>query len=170
MSEPYLPELRLMLVGGTIDKVYGNGKGVRDLTIGPAYMVRLLRKYLSDNYRFNVTRLMAKDSLDMTDKDRQKILRACQNAKESRIIISHGTDTMHLTAEVLACAVLLKTIILVGAGQPAVMRQSDADLNIGTAIGAIEHAAPGVYVSQNGVHRWNRFRKDDRSGRFTRIG
>ena len=44
------------------------------------------------------------DSLDMTDADRALIVEQCRQAAESRIVITHGTDTMVETAAALAAA------------------------------------------------------------------
>ena len=46
--------------------------------------------------------LMMIDSLEMTETDRELIASHCMQAKEDKIIITHGTDTMADTAKVLA--------------------------------------------------------------------
>ena len=59
--------------------------------------------------------------------------------------------------------------MLTGAAQPAVLRDSDTDFNLGLAIGAALSAAPGVYVAMNGlVLPWDQTVKDT-DGRFRKI-
>ena len=65
------------------------------------------------------------------------------------VLVTHGTDTMVETAKVLA-SIPGKTIVLTGALNPARFRGSDAELNIGTAVGAVQSLPPGVYIAMNG--------------------
>ena len=92
---------------------------------------------------------MRKDSLDLTEADRAAIVAAVRACDASRVLVTHGTDTMVETARALL-AVRGKTVVLTGAMQPATQRDSDAVFNIGFAIGVLANAAPGVYVAING--------------------
>jgi L-asparaginase len=115
-------------------------------------------------------RLMAKDSLDMTDDDRAEILTACAASPCRSIVITHGTDSMVKTAAFIAAKTLAKTIVLTGAAQPARMRDSDADFNLGFAAGIALSKPPGVYVAMNGsAFAWNKVRKNPDSGVFEAI-
>lgn len=111
------------------------------------------------NFEYDVERLLAKDSLDMNDEDRQLIKQACEGTVANKILITHGTDTMIDTAKVLS-TITNKIIILTGASQPYKFRESDAEFNIGVAIGALNILDKGVYISMNGrVYQWDKCEK-----------
>ena len=86
----------------------------------------------------------------MDESDRNKILHACQESKESQLIITHGTDTMPRTAEHLATQIKDKTIVLLGAMIPYEFKKSDSLFNLGTAIAAVQCLPVGVYITMNG--------------------
>ena len=66
-------------------------------------------------------------------------------------------------------AKLNKTIVLTGAAQPAVLRDSDTDFNLGLAISAALIAPAGVYVAMNGlVAPWDQVVKNV-DGSFRRL-
>ncbi|MFT4101481.1 MAG: asparaginase domain-containing protein [Burkholderiaceae bacterium] len=156
--------LRLIAAGGTFDKVYDPIQGtlVFERTTLPDIAARAR---LGD--AVVIDELMQIDSLDMDDGHRQRLLAACRLAPERRIVVVHGTDTMVRTARVLASARLDKTIVLTGAMIPYRVAGSDAMFNLGHAIAAAAHAAPGVYVAMNGrTWPWDRVRKNRDAGRF----
>ena len=138
---------RLLITGGTIDKSYNMHDGALhfvDSHIGSMLGEARCRLPLE------VETLMLIDSLDMTDHDRQRIANRCQQCEESCIVITHGTDTMVDTARLLQRLALAKTIVLTGAMIPYVFDKSDALFNLGTAIGAVQTLADGVYIAMNG--------------------
>jgi L-asparaginase len=165
-----MASLLIITTGGTFDKEYARGAGVRSLSFGPqtAVIDTFGRVVVPPDWQ--VTRLLAKDSLDMTDEDRVKIAEACVASPCSSIVITHGTDTMVETAAVIAIKKLVKTIVLTGAAQPARMRDSDADFNLGFAAASALCKPPGVYVAMNGsVFDWNQTRKNPETGVFEAI-
>jgi L-asparaginase len=114
----------------------------------------------------SVTELLRKDSLQMTDADREVIRQALADSSAARIIVTHGTDTMIETAGALK-GVRDKTIVLTGALQPARFTDSDAPFNLGMAIAAVQTLPPGVYVVANGtVFPADRVRKNRELNRF----
>lgn len=141
-----MTKIRVFTVGGTIDKIYFDAKSTYE--VGPPNIASILES-LSLNPEFEVTALMQKDSLDMTADDRALILAQVESAPENQIVITHGTDTMVETAQVLR-VVQNKTIVLTGALSPALFKNSDAMFNIGCAISAVQIAQPGVYIAMNG--------------------
>ena len=154
-------DLIILACGGTFDKQYGTGLGVRDLSFGsePA-IVGILRK-VHAYQDFPVVRLMAKDSLDMTDKDRATVAAMCASVPYSRVLITHGTDTATKTAAAISKRKLKKTVVLTAAGQPAVMHSTDADFNAGFALTAALLAPHGVWVAMNAMlYPWNKCKKD----------
>ena len=139
--------IKLLITGGTIDKQYDelNGEliftqsGVEDmLTQGRVKLDILLET------------VMLKDSLDMDDSDRQQILESCLACDEPQIVITHGTDTMVETSQVLATKIKDKTIVLLGAMVPYQFKNSDALFNLGCAIAAVQTLENGVYITMNG--------------------
>ena len=115
--------------------------------------------------------LMMIDSLQMTDADRELIVRNCQQCAESCIVITHGTDTMVETAAAIARAVTGKTIVLTGAMIPYAFGSSDGLFNLGSALSFVQILKPGVYIAMNGrCFEWNKVRKNRESGVFEAIG
>jgi L-asparaginase len=74
------------------------------------------------------------------------------------------------TAKVLA-TIPGKVIVLTGALNPARFRGSDAEFNVGTAVGAVQSLADGVYIAMNG-RVWDpaKVRKNVAANRFEAIG
>lgn len=163
-----MERISLITTGGTIDKDYGRGKGVRDLCINKPVAFRLLSRMELDSFvTFRLRSVLAKDSLDITDEDRQVIVRACVSADTSKIIVTHGTDTMKETAEALSKSIQSdRTVVLTGALIPASMYETDAQLNLGLALGICLLAPPGVYIAMNGIHQWQSCAKNLETGVF----
>ncbi len=139
--------IKLLLTGGTIDKSYNESHG--ELYFTQSHIPELLE--LGRNRAdIHIKKVMLKDSLHMDDADRQKILEACRKTSKDKIIITHGTDTMVETAQLLGKQKLEKTIVLVGAMVPFVFKHSDAMFNMGFALAAVQTLPCGVYVAMNG--------------------
>ena len=139
-------QLEILTTGGTIDKVYFDAKSTFE--VGEPQILEVLREAnLSIDYQ--VTSLLRKDSLELTDEDRDSVRQAVQNSTASQIVITHGTDTMITTARVLA-DIPGKTIVLTGAMQPARFRLTDAVFNIAGAMMATQTLSEGVYIAMNG--------------------
>ena len=138
--------IKFFTTGGTIDKVYFDAKS--EFEVGPPQVLEIL-KDAHVMMEYEIESILRKDSLDMTEQDRQ-LVRQRAEAEECRwIIVTHGTDTMVQTARALT-GIPGKTIVLTGSMQPARFRVTDAVFNIGTAVGAVQSLAPGVYIVMNG--------------------
>ncbi|MEI7709667.1 MAG: asparaginase domain-containing protein [bacterium] len=152
-------KIQVFTAGGTIDKIYSDGKGTLNFSFGEPAFKELSYNKVKLNFKYNLQHLLAKDSLEMNDADRRLIRRACETTKVNKILITHGTDTMVKTAEVLS-SIQNKAIVLVGASQPYKFRESDAEFNIGVAIGALNVLEKGVYIAMNGrVYEWDKVEK-----------
>ena len=155
----------IFTTGGTIDKVYFDA--LSEYQIGAT----ALPDILSENNVFvphRVTQLMRKDSLELTDADRAAIHDAVAASDADKILVTHGTDTMVETARVLS-DIAGKTIVLTGAMQPATLRNSDAEFNVGFALAATQTLPPGVYIAMNGeVFDPAETQKDRSAHRFIR--
>ncbi|MBJ6136608.1 asparaginase domain-containing protein [Marinobacter litoralis] len=138
--------IQILTTGGTIDKVYFDANS--QFEIGDSLLPELLTES-NIHGGYALRELMRKDSLELTDDDRTLILEAVNKTSSQRILITHGTDTMAETGEVLKQAAG-KTIVLTGAMQPARMRRTDAIFNIGFAWSAVQLLPPGVYIAMNG--------------------
>ena len=139
-------DIHIFAVGGTIDKIYFDAAS--EFKVGEPQIGELLHE-ANVTFNYQVESLMRKDSLEMTDEDRQLIREAVAACPTERILITHGTDTMADTARALM-GVEGKAVVLTGAMQPARLRVSDAIFNIGFAIGALQQVDHGIYVAMNG--------------------
>jgi L-asparaginase len=156
----------VVVTGGTFDKEYDELRGT--LSFRKTHLPEML-KLGRCRLKTRVSALMMKDSLFMTVGDRKRILAACRRAPESRIVITHGTDTMAETAEVLGRGLSGKTVVLTGAMRPYRFGSSDGLFNLGSALSFAQALPPGVYVAMNGlVFSWDDVKKDKRLGVFTR--
>ena len=156
--------IRIFVTGGTFDKEYNelNGSLFFKDTHLPE-MLRLGRCRLDVSIRT----LMMIDSLEMTDADRELIVRHCAQSDESRIVVTHGTDTMVETAAALARGVTGKTVVLTGAMIPYAFGSSDGLFNLGSALSFVQALPAGVYVAMNGrPFRWDAVRKNRETGVF----
>jgi len=158
--------IRIFSVGGTIDKIYFDAKSSYE--VGPPNITEVLSG-LSLNLDYEVVSLMQKDSLEMTDADREAVRQAVSETIEDMIVITHGTDTITNTAKVLS-AIPGKTIVLTGALSPALFKNSDAMFNIGAALTAAQTKGAGVYIAMNGViFDHDKVRKDVENNRFVSL-
>jgi L-asparaginase len=139
--------IRIFTTGGTFDKIYFDA--MSEFKIGEPIIGSLLEE-ANVSFEYRIDSLLQKDSLDMDDADREIIRNAVKAAKEDRIMITHGTDSMVDTARVLM-DIPDKTIVLFGAMQPARMRYSDAMYNLGVASAAVQLLAAGVHLAMNGL-------------------
>jgi L-asparaginase len=136
----------ILTTGGTIDKQYFDALSAYQIT--DSVITRLL-EVARVRHPFQVEEVLRKDSIDLTDEDRARIFEHVSRAVQTSIVITHGTDTMTLTAQALA-PIAGKTIVLTGALAPARFSESDAAFNVGMAFAAAQTAAPGVYIAING--------------------
>jgi len=156
--------IRLFVTGGTFDKEYDELGGklfFKDTHLPEMFALGRCRLDIA------LRTLMMVDSLDMTDADRALIVEQCRQAKERKIVITHGTDTMEVTAETLGKAVKDKTIVLTGAMVPYKFGSSDGLFNLGSALAFVQVLPPGVYIAMNGrVFGWDNVRKNKKTGVF----
>ncbi len=139
-------KIKFLAVGGTIDKVYFDA--LSKYEVGESNIHDILKNGRV-NFEYEVASLLKKDSLDMTDEDRQLVLNAVKKEPWKHIIITHGTDTMVETARVLD-KITDKVIVLTGAMEPAKFKTSDAVFNLGLAVAAVQTLTPGAYIAISG--------------------
>jgi L-asparaginase len=159
--------IRIFVTGGTFDKEYDELGG--RLYFKETHLPEMLQLARS-RVEVEIQTLMMVDSLEMTDEDRTLILEECRKAREARIIITHGTDTMEVTARSLGESVHDKTVVLTGAMIPYKFGSSDGLFNLGGALAYVQTLPPGVYLVMNGrCFSWKNVRKNRTTGRFEEI-
>lgn len=155
--------LQIFTTGGTIDKVYFDARS--DYEVGAPEIGRILES-VGVTVPYAIETLMRKDSIDLTDDDRTAILEAVRGADATRVLITHGTDTIVETGRVLL-QLTNKTVVLVGSLSPSRFKGSDAEFNIGFALAAASTLPAGVYVAMNGrIFDVRRVTKNREQNRF----
>ena len=161
-------KIRVLVTGGTFDKEYNELTG--SLFFKDTHVREMLRLGRCD-LDLEVRVLMMIDSTEMTDIDRELILKACTDAVDERVVIAHGTDTMSETARHLGERVRDQTIVLTGAMVPYTFGSSDGLFNLGSALAFAQALPHGVYVAMNGrCFDWHNVRKNKATGRFEETG
>lgn len=156
-------KLKILCTGGTFDKVYYDA--LSDYQIGEP-QVEWILKQANVNFDYEIESILKKDSLDITDQDRQQIVTKVEAETCKHIVMTHGTDTMVDTAQALQ-HITDKTIVLVGAMQPARFRDSDAIFNVGFATAAASVLPPSINIAMNGqLFSADEVKKNRDAGRF----
>ncbi len=158
--------IQVFVTGGTFDKEYNFITG--ELYFKDTHLHNMFKRGRC-TIDIDVKTLMMVDSLEMTEADREVIVHQCRSTKYNDVIITHGTDTMPVTAKVLAEAnIENKTIVLTGAMIPhAFGSSSDGFFNLGSSIAFAQTLDPGVYISMNGRYfDWDNVKKNTKNGFF----
>ncbi len=159
--------LRILVTGGTFDKVYH--PTLEQMTFEHSHVPEMIAQG-KVTAQVAIEQLMLKDSLYMTDDDRQLILQKCRSSLEGRILVTHGTGTMVETAQLLGRNITEKTVVLTGAMVPYCVSGSDALFNFAGAFYAASLLPSGVYVAMNGeVVSWDNVRKNTDKSYFETI-
>ena len=157
-------KINLLITGGTIDKVYNELTG--ELTFDNSHLDEMLERSRS-TVDIDSKVLFLKDSLDMTNEDRNLILSKCLECSGNKVVITHGTDTMVETAQLLGDKIKDKTIVLFGSMIPYSINNSDALFNLGAALSAVQDKTNGVYIAMNGqVFDFDKVEKNKALGIF----
>jgi L-asparaginase len=155
--------IRFITTGGTIDKIYFDS--LSQFEVGESQVEHILKEGLVQ-FDYEIVPLLQKDSLEMTADDRAHLRRYIEDDGSSLYVITHGTDTMAETADVLQ-GLTGKTIVLTGALTPARFRTTDAIFNVGMAVATVQVAAAGVYIAMSGqVFAAGEVRKNRAENRF----
>ena len=160
-------KVRLLITGGTIDKVYNQSNG--ELEFDETHFPEMVKRSRVE-VDLTLEEIMLIDSLDMVDKERDLIVDSCRSCVEDFILITHGTDTMCDTARLIGESGIEKTIVLFGAMVPYAVSNSDALFNFGCALGSLQLLESGVYIAMNGrVLPWDDVEKNRDLGVFQSI-
>lgn len=155
----------IISTGGTFNKVYDPVAGDLIIDENAKAVKEIASKW---RYQFELINIIAKDSLAMTNQDRLELLSVVTQTKHEQIIIIHGTDTMHITAEYLADVEIEKKIILTGAMVPYSIDKVEATANLSSAFGYMELLRNnGIYIVMNGLFApYDKIVKEKSQGRF----
>ena len=158
--------IRFVTTGGTIDKIYFDE--MSQFEVGESQVKHILTEGLV-SFDYDTVSLFQKDSLELTDDDREELREYVENDDASLYVISHGTDTMVETANALS-EIPGKTIVLTGALSPARFKTTDAIFNVGMAVAAVQSVEPGVYIAMSGqVFEAGKVRKNREANCFEEI-
>jgi len=164
-------KIHLVTTGGTIEKIYSEQSGQVENLV--AKIDRYLQSLRLPDAQIEVTPLMNKDSLEMTEEDRELVLAVVRvKIGEAPVVITHGTDTMVETGKLLKTRIvgLRYPIILTGAMTPLGFERSDGLQNLTESLFAARVLRPGVWiVIHNQVFDVDHARKDREHARFVAI-
>ncbi|MEX0876178.1 MAG: asparaginase domain-containing protein [Phycisphaerales bacterium] len=151
-------QITLISTGGTIEKTYDEHAGT--LANRASIVQEMLRLLRLEDTNINTLQLMQKDSLELTEADRARILGAVELLTGPSdeptdcggVVILHGTDTLCQTGDYLNERLPKPKIpiILTGAMRPFEMKRSDALQNLNESIFATGILGPGVWVVAHG--------------------
>jgi len=159
-----MDNILIISTGGTFNKQYNKLTGNLNIDKSQKALKKILNKW---NCKFKYIGIINKDSLDFTKKDRKKLLKIINNAKEKKIVVIHGTDTIDKSAKFIAKANLNKAIVFTGAMVPFSIDQIEATANLASSIGYAKLANNGVYISLNGViDTYQKVKKNRDIGKF----
>jgi L-asparaginase len=159
-----MEKIGVFVTGGTFDKDYNLINGTLDFK--QTHVPEMFKRGRS-TLDIDIQVLMMMDSLEIEAEHRQYIANSCANSVYKHLIITHGTDTMVQTAEVIAAAKIDKTIVLTGAMRPYKLGSSDGFFNLGSAVAFAQTLPSGVYIVMNGRYfNWENVRKNKASGIF----
>ena len=152
--------------GGTIDKDYPHTTKGWAFEISEPAVKRILEK-LNPSFEYEILSGCKKDSLEIDDEDRARVIRLIEDNPADAYIITHGTDTMLESANYINNKVGDKKIVLTGAMLPERFANSDAPMNLGLALGCVDYIENGVYVAMHGIVRNHKLMKRNlEAGKF----
>ena len=159
-------KITVINTGGTFNKRYNPLTGELEVPKDSLALDEIISYCY--NIDFDVLNVISKDSLDMSDADREFIVKTIKNCKNENIIIVHGTDTIDLTASFIDENIKDKTIVLTGAMLPISINKIEATLNFASAIGFLNaNIKNGIYISMHGsVKNYKKLIKNREIGKF----
>lgn len=162
--------IQIFVTGGTFDKSYNHIQGA--LYFEKTHLPEMLERSRCQ-LDIQIDTLMMIDSLDMNTKHTDAIVAACMTSTSEKIVITHGTDKMVETGQILAQEKGLqnKTIILTGAMIPyAFGSSSDGFFNLGCALAWVQMLEPQIYIGMQGkCFDWDKVYKDQEKGIFKSV-
>lgn len=160
------PKITFVLTGGTIDKEYEALD--KAFTIGAGAVGRVL-SYVNPNIDATIVPLIQKVSVNITNEEKELIKVTCSESKDEKIILTYGTDAMTEIGAILK-GIKGKTIVITGSLKSQLIKETDAEFNLGFAVAAVQILPAGVYVAMSGrIYDWDKCQKDMDSGQFVEL-
>ncbi len=163
-----LEPIEVIITGGTIDSQWDGAKDtvvVRQESSLPEFF-----KSLNLYNKISFTTVCMRDSREISNEDRNKIIEIIEENPVQKVIITHGTYTMPDTAKYLQTNLDFKgkTIVLLGSFTPLKgFDMSDAGFNLGYSFSQVLLLEPGIYVCMNGkTFTAEEAAKDVEAGKF----
>jgi L-asparaginase len=157
------PKITFVLTGGTIDKEYDALD--KPFTIGSGAVARILG-FVEPNFDVTIIPVIQKVSVNILPEEKELIRKACADAGDDKIVVTYGTDAMPEIGEILK-DIQDKTVVITGALKSQLVKDTDAEFNLGFAVAAVQTMPPGVYIAMSGrIFDWNKCRKDMSTGQF----
>ena len=140
----------IITTGGTIDTTHIDDTDDTLYTFQESSIPEMIHQWkMAPSVTY--THLTPINSLFMKDDYRETILQAIQVSTHTKILITHGTDTMVETAKYLEWKVQGKRVILVWAMIPSRENHTDAYVNLSFALWILETSIEwGVFIAMNG--------------------
>ncbi len=163
--------IHFIITGGTIDSYYD---GIKDTVVPNKHSaIHDFFRILRMDTPVEFTEICMKDSRDIANEDRKKILDAIEKCPCKRIIVTHGTYTMPDTARYLEANLKRrdKTIVLTGSFIPLVgFSPSDAPFSLGFAVSQVQKLKSGVHICIQGkTLKSSEALKEIKEGKFISI-
>jgi L-asparaginase len=154
----------ILNTGGTFNKRYDPIKGELHVPADNRAVEVILESLVTP---IGVSGIIYKDSLEMDENDRFVLGEAIKNTDENIIIVVHGTDTMDVSAEYVACLGLAKVVVFTGAMIPFSIDPLEATANLSMAMGYAHNISNGVYIVIQGVmSSFKQVKKNKSAGKF----
>lgn len=145
-----MEKILILNTGGTFNKRYNPLKGELEVPTDGIALEGILR--YCNNTSYELLNIIHKDSLEMTEEDRELIVKTIKNSSCKKVLIVHGTDTMDVTATFLALHIKDKVITLTGAMVPFSIDTVEATANFMMALGDVMcRETHGVYLAMHGA-------------------
>ena len=160
-----MKKILLIDTGGTFNKIYNPLNGELPVDITSVALRTIASKWLCE---FEIINIIGKDSLHINNQDRLLLLATINLSEYRNIIIIHGTDSMHISAEYLDDGDLEKCIVFTGAMVPYSIDPVEATANLASAFGYLQTLNNnGVYIAMNGIFgSYDKIQKDRENGKF----
>lgn len=144
-----MEDLLIISTGGTFNKIYNPLNGGLDIDANSQALAEISKLW---GCELNIMNIISKDSLEMTNIDRELLLASVLNADKDKIVVIHGTDTMNTSAQYISKYLRDKAVVFTGAMVPYSIEPIGAAVNLSASIGfLLANPDNGVYISMNGL-------------------
>lgn len=156
--------------GGTFNKIYNQINGNLEIEPNNEIIKKILNSSFAHLNHISLEGIIFKDSLEFNAEDRALLVDTIKQVKQNKIIVIHGTDTMDQSAEFVSAHIEDKCVIFVGAMKPFSIDHIEATANLSLALGYIQNAPQGIYISMQGLIKpYNLLKKNRETGIFNVI-